>query len=407
MSNIKVNEDRLWQSLMTHGKIGDTHDGGVCRMTLSDEDREGRDLFARWCLETDMTMGVDDMGNMFATIDGSDPTLDPVAIGSHLDTQPTGGKFDGVLGVLAGLEIARCLKESNYKPRRPIVVVNWTNEEGARFSPALLSSGVFVGKYTTDYAYGRTDVNGENFENNLKKIGYKGSEKTGSRKFHCFLELHIEQGPILENTNNDIGIVTGVQAQSMDIVTIRGQEAHAGSTPMENRLDSFSGAVQVITALQNLARTIDDMRLTIGTMTLQPATSNVIPHTTQFTLDIRHPDDIMHAKMTDQLHSVLNHLQTQGFTTHVERPLNNKRQNFDEDCLDAIRNATAKNGYSGIDMVSGAGHDAANIATVCPTAMIFTPCKDGMSHTPKELITPQQASSGCQVLLDTVLAMAK
>ncbi|MEL6236437.1 MAG: Zn-dependent hydrolase [Pseudomonadota bacterium] len=407
--NLRIDGARLWDSLMEMAKIGPGVAGGNNRQAVTDADGQGRALFARWCADAGASMGVDEMGNMFATRPGTDPKALPVYVGSHLDTQPTGGRFDGVLGVLAGLEILRRLNDLDIRTRHPIVVVNWTNEEGTRFSPALFSSGVFVGTYDRDWAYGRMDGDGKRFGDELARIGWKGDEPVGARKMHAFFELHIEQGPILEAEGHDIGIVTHAQGLFWLDVTLSGLAAHTGTTPMNMRRDAGLGMARVIEAVHQIASDLQPGVVgTVGEARLYPNSRNVIPQEARFSIDLRAADA---AKLT------LLHQEVRAGIRRIAARLwlNAKIANigeyppvvFDTGCVDTMRRAAQNLGFSHRDIVSGAGHDACFLTRVAPTAMVFCPCKDGLSHNEAEAITPDWAARGTDVLFHAVLETAQ
>jgi beta-ureidopropionase / N-carbamoyl-L-amino-acid hydrolase len=402
--NLQINAQRLWDSLMETARIGATAKGGICRLTLTDLDRQVRDWLKAQCQALGCTVAVDEVGNMFATRLGKNPRLLPIAIGSHLDTQPTGGKFDGPLGVLAGLEALRTLHDHGYTTNAPVELVNWTNEEGARFAPAMLASGVFAGVFTADYAYGRTDRDGKSFGDELQRIGYRGPEKAGGRKFAGMFELHIEQGPILEHEGRMIGIVQGAQGVRWYDVTIIGQDAHAGAMPMGLRKDALVGTAHMIERIEAIARDIPDAVGTVGLIENRPNSRNVIPGEVFFTVDFRHPDDkvldFMGAKLRAALAEILPPLQ---LTYREGRIWASPPVNFSPELIDCVRIAVETAGFSSRDIVSGAGHDSVYIARLAPTTMIFVPSRGGISHNEAEWTSPEQCAAGAQVLLNAVL----
>ena len=406
--NLRINPDRLWDSLMEMARIGPGIAGGNNRQTLTDEDGEGRHLFQSWCEAADLTMGVDQMGTMFARREGTDPEALPVYVGSHLDTQPTGGKFDGVLGVLGGLEVVRSLNDLGIRTKHPIVVTNWTNEEGARFAPAMMASAVFAGIITQDYAYGRKDSKGKMFGEELERIGWKGSETVGERKIHAFFELHIEQGPILEDEGIDIGVVTHGQGLKWLEVRLTGKEAHTGSTPMPKRRNAGLGMARVIELVHEIAMDYQpDAVGAVGHMEAYPNSRNIIAGRTVFTVDIRSPDketlDEMDGRIRDGIATICEALDI-GF--EIEQVGHFDPVTFDEGCVKAVRDAAERLGYSHRNMVSGAGHDACWINRVAPASMIFCPCVDGLSHNEAEEISPEWAAAGCDVLFHAVVETA-
>ncbi|MEL6700469.1 MAG: Zn-dependent hydrolase [Pseudomonadota bacterium] len=407
--NLKINGDRLWDSLMEMAKIGPGVAGGNNRQTLTDEDAEGRALFQSWCEEAGCTMGLDEMGNMFARREGTDADALPVYVGSHLDTQPTGGKYDGVLGVLGGLEILRSLNDLGIQTKHPIVVTNWTNEEGTRFAPAMLSSGVFAGKHTQDWAYDRVDAAGKRFGDELERIGWKGDEKVGDRKMHAFFELHIEQGPILEAEGKDIGVVTHGQGLRWIECTVTGKESHTGSTPMHMRKNAGRGLAQVTELVHEIAMKNQPNAVgAIGHIDVYPNSRNIIPGKVVFTVDMRtHLLDKLNGMVDEFMEKAPKLCEEIGveFDCHIVGQFDPPA--FDEACVTAIRDAAVRLGYSHMDIVSGAGHDACWINDVAPTAMVMCPCVDGLSHNEAEEITKDWAAAGADVLFHAVVETAE
>ncbi len=406
--NLKINGERLWDSLIEMAKIGPGVAGGNNRQTLTDEDGEGRHLFQRWCEAAGMTMAVDEIGNMFARREGTDPEALPVYIGSHLDTQPTGGKYDGVLGVLGGLEVIRTMNDLGIKTKHPIVVTNWTNEEGTRFAPAMLASGVFTGRHDLNWAYDRVDAKGKRFGDELERIGWKGAEKVGQRKMHAMFELHIEQGPILEAEGKEIGVVTHGQGLRWIECTVTGKDSHTGSTPMHMRKNAGRGLALITELVHEIAMKNQPGAVgAIGHIDVYPNSRNVIPGKVVFTVDMR-------SHLPDKLHGMVDELMARapgvceaidvGFEAKIvgqfEPPA------FDKGCVGAVRNAAERLGYSHMDIISGAGHDACWINDVAPTAMIMCPCVDGLSHNEAEEISPNWAAKGTDVLFHAVLETA-
>ncbi|WP_103173206.1 Zn-dependent hydrolase [Paracoccus sp. SY] len=408
-ANMRVDGERLWDSLMQMAQIGPGVAGGNNRQTLTDADAEGRALFRQWCEDAGMTMGLDRMGNMFMRHEGAEPDLDPVYIGSHLDTQPTGGRFDGVLGVLAGLEVIRSVRDMGITTRRPIVVTNWTNEEGARFAPAMLASGVFAGVLTEDYANSRTDAEGKRFGDELDRIGWRGDEAPGHRRIHAMFEYHIEQGPILEAEGKQIGVVTHGQGLWWLQVTLTGKDAHTGSTPMNMRVNAGLGMARIIEAVHRIAMDHQpDAVGAVGQANVWPNSRNVIPGRAVFTVDFRSPDlaklNAMRARLEDEAPRIAADL---GLGIEIEPVGHFDPVTFDPGLVEKVRNAAERLGYSHMNIVSGAGHDACWINRVAPTVMIMCPCVDGLSHNEAEEITPEWASAGADVLLHAVLDAAE
>ena len=409
-TNMTVNSDRLWDSLMAMAEIGPGVAGGNDRQTLTDADAEGRALFRRWCEAAGCTMGLDAMGNMFATRAGTEHGP-AVYVGSHLDTQPTGGRYDGVLGVLGGLEILRTLNDLDVRTRHPIVVVNWTNEEGTRFAPAMLASGVFAGVHDQDWAERREDADGKRFGAELDRIGWRGTEPVGARRddIRAFFELHIEQGPILEAEGAEIGVVTHGQGLWWLEVTLSGKAAHTGSTPMEMRVNAGLGMARITEAVHRIAMEAQPGAVgAVGQANVYPNSRNVIPGRAVFTIDFRSPDraklDGMKARLEQEAAAIADAL---GLGIAIEEAGHFDPVTFDAGCVGAVRAAAERLGYAHRDIVSGAGHDACWINRVAPTAMVMCPCEGGLSHNEAEAITKDWAKAGADVLLHAVLDVAE
>ena len=408
MTNLKIDRERLWSALMETAAIGGTEKGGICRLSLTELDRQVRDWFVARCEAAGCTVTIDRIGNIFARRAGRDESLPAIGFGSHLDTQPTGGKFDGILGVLAGLEVLRTLEDAGYETAAPIELVNWTNEEGARFAPSMMGSGVFTGRTTLDEARARRDKDGISVGEALDGLGLAGPAACGDRRFGGFVELHIEQGPLLEAEDKEIGIVTGVQGIRWYEANVTGRESHAGTTPMPLRRDAFQGAARFAVAVDRLARAHAPSAVaTIGICRVEPGSTNVIPGRVAFTLDLRHPEEAVLASMERQLLVAAARIEAELSLDFALKPvLAAAPVVFDRAVVDEVRKAAAAGGYSHRDIISGAGHDAAYMAAVAPTAMIFVPCKDGLSHNEAESISFEQAGAGADTLLRTVLALA-
>jgi N-carbamoyl-L-amino-acid hydrolase len=403
-ANLSVDAARLWATIMETAQFGATPKGGIRRLTLTDLDKQVRDWFRAACEAAGCSVTIDDMGNMFARRPGRDNSLPPIAIGSHLDTQPTGGKFDGVIGVLSGLEVLRTLNDLQVETNAPIEVINWTNEEGSRFAPAMLCSGVFAGVFDRTYADSRTDREGKTFGEELDRIGYRGAEKSGSHKLGAHFELHIEQGPILEAEGKTIGIVTGVQGMRWFEVTVTGAESHAGSTPMKLRHDAMLAAARMIVAVSEVALAHDSAVGTVGLVECRPNSRNVIPGEAFFSVDLRHPSDAVVAEMEAELRERIGKIVANGAVqANVERVWDSPAVHFNEDCIAAVAHAADVHGYPARRIVSGPGHDSAYIARVAPTSMIFVPCEGGLSHNEAEKTEPEQVTAGANVLLRAVL----
>lgn len=406
--NLRINSDRLWDSLMEMAKIGPGIAGGNNRQTLTDSDKQGRALFKSWCDAAGLSMGVDQMGTMFMTRAGTDPDALPVYVGSHLDTQPTGGKYDGVLGVLSGLEVVRSLNDLGIKTKHPIVVTNWTNEEGARFAPAMLASGVFAGVHTQDYAYARKDLDGLTFGDELKRIGWVGDEKVGARKMHAYFEYHIEQGPILEAENKQIGVVTHCQGLWWLEFTLTGKEAHTGSTPMNMRVNAGLAMARILEMVQTVAMESQPGAVGgVGQVKFTPNSRNVLPGTVIFTVDIRSPDqaklDGMRARIEKEAPKICEAL---GVKCSVEAVGHFDPVTFDPTLVGRVRTAAEKLGYSHMNIISGAGHDACWAAKVAPATMVMCPCVGGLSHNEAEEISKEWAAAGADVLFHAVVETA-
>ena len=404
-TNLAIDPDRLWATIMETAAIGATPKGGIKRLTLTDLDRQVRDWFRAACEAAGCTVTIDDVGNMFARRPGRDPARAPIAIGSHLDTQPTGGIYDGVIGVLAGLEVLRTLNDLGIETEAPIEVVNWTNEEGSRFAPAMLCSGVFAGVFDRAFADSRIDREGIRFGDALETIGYRGTEPVGARKLGAHFELHIEQGPILEAEEKTIGIVTGVQGMRWYEVTVTGFESHAGSTPMPLRQDALYAAARMIAAVHEVAHEhAPDAVGTVGLIECRPNSRNVIPGSVFFSMDLRHPDDTVVAEMERRLREAIDDIAGDARVhAAVERVWDSPAVHFDPALIAAVERAAAALGHPARKIVSGAGHDSAYIARVAPTTMIFVPCEKGLSHNEAEHAEPAHVAAGANVLLRAVL----
>ena len=405
---MRVDGGRLWQMLMDMARVGPGVAGGCNRQTLTDADGEGRALFQQWCETAGLAVGVDQVGNMFAQRAGEDADALPVYVGSHLDTQPTGGKFDGVLGVLAGLEIVHALNDAGTKTRHSIVVVNWTNEEGSRFAPPMLGSGVFCGAHTLEWAYAREDSAGKKFGEELARIGWCGSEEVGARKMHAYFELHIEQGPTLESEGIDIGAVTHGQGTHWLEFTLTGTESHAGSTPMPLRADAGLGMARIVLAVNEVAAAHAPLAVgTVGHCEVHPKSPNIIAGRAALTADFRHPQKAVLVAMKEEIVARAEAVAAAGGLQLGIREVGQYDPvAFDSDCVAAVRAAAGQMGYSCRDLVSGAGHDAFWISRAAPTAMVMCPCEGGLSHNEAEAITPQWAEAGANVLLGAVVKTA-
>src|SRR5436305_2613097 len=409
MRNLTINGERLWASLMELARIGATAKGGVCRLAASDLDGEARRLFIRWCEEAGCTVAVDRIGNICARRPGRNPDLPPVMAGSHLDTQPTGGRFDGAYGVMAGLELVRTLNDLGYETEVPLEIVAWTNEEGSRFSPAMVGSGAFAGVFDLAEGLARPDnVTGVTLGSELERIGFAGPEPVGGWPIAAYFEAHIEQGPILEAAGKPIGVVTGAQGQRWYEITVTGQEAYAGPTPMKRRKDALVGAARMIDAVNRIGHAHPPYACaTVGFIQSSPNSRNTIPGRVFFTVDFRHPEDAVLTEMDRELREACAAAAaTQHLEVAVEEFWYFPPTPFDPKLVGAVREAAAAQGYSHQDIISGAGHDAVYIARVAPTAMIFVPCVGGISHNEIEDAKPDDLTAGAHVLLNAVLEAA-
>lgn len=405
---LRIDGARLWQSLMELAQIGATAKGGVCRIALTELDRQGRDLFVQWAKEAGCSIRIDAIGNIFARRAGQDESLPPVMTGSHIDTQPTGGKFDGNYGVLAGLEVLRTLNAAGVRTRAPIEVAVWTNEEGSRFVPVMMGSGVFAGAFTLEHALAQRDAQGVSVGEALAAIGYAGQAGPAPAA-GAYFEAHIEQGPVLENHGRVIGVVTAALGQRWYDVTVQGMEAHAGPTPMELRRDALLAASELVMEVNRIAvERKPHARSTVGTMELFPNSRNVIPGRVRFSVDLRAPDDAQLLDMDQALRAACARVaQERGLDIDVEQVVYFPPQPFTPQLVQAVRANADDLGYSSMDVVSGAGHDAVYVARVAPAAMIFVPCDDGISHNEIENAEPAHLEAGCNVLLRAMLAAAE
>lgn len=406
---LRINQDRLWQRLMSMAKIGATPAGGSCRVALTEEDRQGRDLFIKWCRELGCEIRIDRMGNIFAQRPGNEAHRLPIACGSHLDTQPHGGKFDGVYGVLAGVEIFETLNEQGIETAAPLEICVWTNEEGSRFSPPMISSGVFAGTYELEYGLSREDADGVTLSEALEEIGYAGTLPCGEHKLGAFVEVHIEQGPILERKEKVIGVVTGVQGSRWYRVTFQGQDAHTGSTPMEGRRDALLSAAHAIKEVRNIAdRQAPFAVATVGRIDCSPNSNNTIAGEVGITVDMRHASIEVLETMEFELYEASKlAAQKEGTTVDIQRIMDTPSVHFDARCIEAVAAAAEHLNYPHKHMLSGAGHDACHIAQVSATSMIFVPCAGGLSHNEAESATPEDLAAGANVLLHTLVNLAK
>ncbi|MDO8902985.1 Zn-dependent hydrolase [Hydrogenophaga sp.] len=406
--NLRINGERLWQSLMDLAQIGATPKGGVCRIALTDLDRQGRDLVTRWARDAGMSVTVDQIGNVFMRRPGRNNALPPVMTGSHIDTQPTGGKFDGNYGVLAGLEVVRTLNEHGVETEAPIEVAFWTNEEGSRFVPVMMGSGVFAGAFSLEHAYAATDTEGKSVRDELTRIGYVGDEVPGQHPIGAYFETHIEQGPVLEDADVTIGVVHGVLGIRWFDCTVTGMEAHAGPTPMGLRRDALQVATQLMQeVVASALRHGPDGRGTVGMVQLHPNSRNVIPGQVKFSIDLRNSSDALVDQQVAEVRAFAERLTVQtGLSIQIDLVSSYLAQPFHPECVEAVTRAAQRLGYSHMPTVSGAGHDAIYAARLAPAGMIFIPCKDGISHNEVEDAQPEHITAGCNVLLQVMLERA-
>ena len=405
--NTKVNGERLWGSLMEMAEIGKLGNGGCNRQALTDEDKAGRDLFVRWCKDQNCTIKIDEIGNIFARRAGEDDTLDPIVMGSHLDTQPTGGKFDGVYGVLAGLEVIRTLNDNNIRTKAPVEVAVWTNEEGARFDPALVGSGVYAGVFDLDYGLGRSDKDGKTIGEEVARIGYAGDMKVGDNKIGAHFEVHIEQGPVLEAEEKTIGVVKGIQGMYWYELVVIGDETHAGPNPMNLRNDPVQAMLPVLPKIYDLALAQrPEARVTIGKLQAYPGSINTVPGQVKMSVDIRHPDAAELDVMRDELLAIIEEANQGSARFDLEEIWYLPPTVFDATQVAAVREAAEGHPYPFMEIYGGAGHDSVYINRVAPTAMIFVPCEAGISHNEAENAQPSDLEAGCNILLHAVCKAA-
>ncbi|UWE16436.1 Zn-dependent hydrolase [Herbaspirillum huttiense] len=407
-STLRIDGTRLWDSLMELARIGGTAKGGVCRLALTDLDKQGRDLVTSWARAEGMSVVVDQIGNIFMRRPGRNNALPPVMTGSHIDTQPTGGKFDGNYGVLSGIEVIRTLNQHNIQTEAPIEVAVWTNEEGSRFVPVMMGSGVFCGAFTLEHAYNATDVDGKKVRDELERIGYIGEQVCGDHPIGAYYEAHIEQGPVLENADTVIGVVPAVLGLSWYDCTVTGFESHAGPTPMEIRKDALQVSTYIMQEVVAIANRYPPYgRGTVGQVQVMPNSRNVIPGQVKFSIDLRNVSEDSLTRMHEDLLAYLEAMRKKtGLSIELERVSYFPPCPFHPDCVDNVRAASAALGYKTMDVVSGAGHDAIYAARLAPAGMIFVPCKDGVSHNEIEDARPEHLEAGCNVLLQAMLASA-
>ena len=408
IDKLRITGERLWASLMELAQIGATPKGGVCRLTLTDLDKQGRDLVLSWARAAGMTVTIDKIGNGFMRRAGRNNALPPIVTGSHIDTQPTGGKFDGNYGVLAGIEVVRTLNDHGIETEAPIEVAFWTNEEGSRFVPVMMGSGVFAKAFTLEHAYAAKDTAGKSVRDELARIGYIGTEEPGQHPIGTYFETHIEQGPVLEDNDVTIGVVQGVLGIRWFDCTVTGMEAHAGPTPMALRKDALQVATQLMQEVVAAAlRHKPHGRGTVGMVHVHPNSRNVIPGQVKFSIDLRNATDTLVDTMADEVKAFAARLAADsGLSIDIKLVSSYPAQPFDPSCIEAVARAATRLGYSNMPAVSGAGHDAVYMAQLAPAGMIFIPCKDGISHNEVEDAKPEHITAGCNVLLHAMLERA-
>jgi beta-ureidopropionase / N-carbamoyl-L-amino-acid hydrolase len=408
IAELRIDGERLWASLMQLASIGATPKGGVCRLALSDLDKAGRDLVLSWAREAGLEVTIDAIGNGFMRRAGRNNSLPPICTGSHIDTQPTGGKFDGNYGVLAGIEVVRTLNDHGIETEAPIEVAFWTNEEGSRFVPVMMGSGVFAKAFTLETAYAAKDVDGKTVKDELQRIGYVGPQTPGDHPLGAYFETHIEQGPVLEDNNITIGVVGGVLGIRWYDCVVTGMEAHAGPTPMALRKDALQVATQLMQEVVACAhRHGPHGRGTVGMVQVHPNSRNVIPGRVKFSIDLRNASDALCDAMDADIRGVAQRLsESSGLPIQIDLVSHYTAAPFQAECIDSVRNAAQKLGYSHMPVISGAGHDAVYMSRLAPAGMIFIPCKDGISHNEIEDAKPEHITAGCNVLLHAMLERA-
>ncbi|MDF2097455.1 Zn-dependent hydrolase [Aquibaculum arenosum] len=408
MRNLRIDGDRLWSSLMEIGRIGETPAGGCRRLALTDEDRRARDLFCRWAREAGCTIRVDPIGNIFARRGGRDDGLPPVMVGSHLDTVPTGGKFDGILGVMTGLEILRTLHDQDIVTEAPVEVAVWTNEEGSRFSPMTLGSSVYTGETDLAFAYGRADEENVTVREALEAIGYKGEAPLGERPIKAYFEVHNEQGPVLESHGESIGIVTGSFYARYFLATIRGEAAHVGPTPMARRKDAMVGAAALTLEIDRIGRSHgEDGRSNAPHIELYPNVRGVIPSEVRLSCDVRHSDPEEVAVMESELRAAAKEVEAaRGVSIELEQYYEFGPIHFDPEMTQVLRDCADGLGLKHRDLLTVAGHDAVPLNRICPTALLFVASCNGISHNENEACKPEDVTDGANVLFQAVLSQA-
>ncbi|MGH1464790.1 MAG: Zn-dependent hydrolase [Cognatishimia sp.] len=405
----RVNLDRFWNTIETSGEIGKGRPGGLSRLTLSDSDKNMRDQFVAWCEDAGLTVEIDECGSIFGRREGVDNSLPPILIGSHLDTQINGGRFDGIAGVLAGLEVVRSLNDVGHVTKRPIEIVDWTNEEGARFSPPMVASGCFIGKYKVDWVHDLIGDDGTRFGDELERIGYKGTRPCKAGDIDAYFELHIEQGPILDAEGRDVGVVTGGYPVRGMRATFEGKTAHTGPTPMDLRKNALVAGARWLTAVDNIGwdYAVYDGKATAARLTAWPNKPGILSDTADAVCDVRHPDPITTRVMAEKMRRAVHESAAMaGCTATIEDEWEWGGDIFDADLINSIRNHAIRLDVNWRDIQSQAGHDAYFMATHCPTAMIFAPCKNGITHNNEEDCDPEHFDAALNILLHAVVERA-
>lgn len=403
-----INAGRLWDSLLELGRVGGTPNGGVRRLALTDEDASARRLFARWAQEAGCTMRSDMVGNLFARREGRDPGRAAVMIGSHLDSQPNGGRFDGALGVLAGLEVVRTLADRAILTAAPVELAVWSDEEGARFDISCVGSSVFAGARSLKSACSLRDATGVRFGDELTRLRLAGDSQPGRPAPDAYFELHIEQGPELEELGVPIGIVEGITGIRWLNVVLNGRAAHAGTTPMDRRRDALLAAAHLISAVDAIAIAgAPHARATVCVLEAEPNAGSVITERARLMVDLRHRDRVALQQMEDALHAALGAAEAAGIRCAVDTLWTVDPVSFDRDCVELVADAASTLRYASQRMISGAGHDAGYLASVAPSVLVFIPCRDGLSHNPEEHAEPEHVAAGAEVLYEAVVSRAE
>jgi len=407
-STLQIKEERLWSTIDVSASIGGTDHHGLHRLALSKEDKKMRETFIQWLEAENLTVRIDDFGNIYGRREGKNDNAPAVAMGSHLDTQPYGGRFDGVVGVLSALEVIRVLNENNMETEHPIEIINFTNEEGARFGPPMLGSGGVTGAFTKEFVYKTQDAKGVSYEQALIETGFQGKQQNRIQNIKNFVELHIEQGPILESREKQIGVVQGIQGMSWLSVTVKGEANHAGPTPMENRKDALAPAAKMISAVQEFTGEHSGLKTTVGKMDITPNVPNVIPGEVVFTVDIRHQSDSIRRSATESLKERMSAIASNNnVDITIVTEWESDAVQFSTEVIESVERGIDNRDYSSMELFSGPGHDAKYMAGVAETGMIFIPSKDGISHNEAEFSKKEDIAKGTTVLLEVIYDLAK